>query len=34
MNYEIPQNLEEEILKLKSEQNAVILAHFYQDGGG
>jgi quinolinate synthase len=31
MNYEIPQNLEEEILKLKSEQNAVILAHFYQD---
>jgi quinolinate synthase len=31
MNYEIPQNLEEEILRLKKEQNAVILAHFYQD---
>jgi quinolinate synthase len=31
MNHEIPANLEEEILKLKREQNAVILAHFYQD---
>ncbi len=29
--YEIPQNLEQEILKLKREQNAVILAHYYQD---
>jgi quinolinate synthase len=31
MNYEIPANLEQEILRLKREQNAVILAHFYQD---
>ncbi|MDX2083256.1 MAG: quinolinate synthase NadA [Rickettsiales bacterium] len=31
MNYEIPTNLEEEILRLKRQQNAVILAHFYQD---
>lgn len=29
--YEIPANLEEEILRLKREQNAVILAHYYQD---
>lgn len=29
--YEIPLNLEEEILRLKKAQNAVILAHFYQD---
>lgn len=30
--YEIPDNLEQEILRLKKERNAVILAHFYQDG--
>lgn len=29
--YEIPLNLEQEILRLKREQNAVILAHFYQE---
>lgn len=29
--YEIPTNLEQEILRLKAEQNAVILAHFYQE---
>lgn len=28
---DIPVNLEEEILRLKQEQNAVILAHYYQD---
>ena len=28
----IPANLEEEILRLKREMNAVILAHYYQDG--
>ncbi len=31
MNYVIPTNLEQEILRLKREQNAVILSHFYQD---
>lgn len=29
--FDIPSNLEEEILRLKTERNAVILAHFYQD---
>ena len=27
----IPSNLEEEILRLKREMNAVILAHYYQE---
>ncbi len=30
--FEIPVNLEEEINRLKKERNAVILAHYYQDG--
>ena len=29
--FQLPQNLEQEILRLKREKNAVILAHFYQD---
>ncbi len=29
--FNIPTNIEEEILRLKQEQNAIILAHFYQD---
>lgn len=29
--YQIPSNIEQEIIRLKQEQNAVILAHFYQD---
>ena len=29
--YQIPANLEEEIIRLKKERNAVILSHFYQD---
>jgi quinolinate synthase len=29
--YAIPANLEQAILRLKKEQNAIILAHFYQD---
>lgn len=31
MKFEIPNNLEEEIIKLKHQKNAVILSHFYQD---
>lgn len=31
MKYDIPYNIEQEIINLKREKNALILAHFYQD---
>lgn len=31
--FQFPDNLEEEIIRLKKEKNAVLLAHYYQEGG-
>ncbi len=31
MTFHIPENIEEEILRLKEQKNAIILSHFYQD---